>query len=60
MIECLPALAVLRAIDRVFAFGTELLVEAYYLKCLGAWSELLFGPKLVLPYECGRGANNVD
>jgi glucosyl-dolichyl phosphate glucuronosyltransferase len=56
MIAALPLFAGLKVVDNIFSFATRFMVEAYYLKCLGAWEELLFGPKIKpLPYKCNEG-----
>jgi glucosyl-dolichyl phosphate glucuronosyltransferase len=52
MLVLLPAFAVLQPVRSALSPATGLLVHAYYLKCLGAWQELLWGERLKpLPYE---------
>jgi hypothetical protein len=46
MLALLPAFAVLQPVRSVLPPAIGLLVHAYYLKCLGAWQELLWGERL--------------
>lgn len=47
MLTMLPALALARAIPNVLLPGSNpVMIQAYYRKCVGAWREVLFGPRL--------------
>lgn len=51
-----PAFLFLNFIHGVFPARQRLLVQAYYMKCTGAWSEVLWGPRLKpLPYGAPPG-----
>jgi glycosyltransferase involved in cell wall biosynthesis len=51
MLAALPVFALARPLSRFLPQSPAVLVHAYYFKCVGAWSELLWGPRLEpLPY----------
>jgi glucosyl-dolichyl phosphate glucuronosyltransferase len=51
MLAALPAFALTLPFSRLLPQTRALLMKAYYLKCIGAWSELLWGPRFKpLPY----------
>ena len=53
MLVFLPVFAALNPLRALFPPAKSVLVRAYFQKCLGAWSELLTGPRFnPLPYDC--------
>ena len=52
MLLARPALSLLRLLAPFLPIERATLIRCYHAKCVGAWSELLFGPRLApLPYE---------
>jgi glycosyltransferase involved in cell wall biosynthesis len=50
MLMALPFTIAAQALRPALSRGNELLVQCYLQKCLGAWSELISGPRMVWPY----------